>query len=356
MKQFNAENERIKRQYFEFLKQADGKADASIQKAGKAISRYESETEFADFKRFNTDKAIVFKKALSAQNLAKATILSTMGAVKKFFGWLSCQSGYKSRIQTTDIEYLNMSEKDVRAAQAPSDQPFPTLEQIKRTIMQMPAQSDIERRDRALIAFTLVTGMRDGATISLRIKHVNVERLLVIQNPKQVMTKSSKRIDAFFFPVGNDIEKIVLDWVGFLKVDKLFGNDDPLFPKTEMGQDENECFIATGLSKEFWSSASPMRSIFKRAFNDACLPNFGPHSFRRTLVQFGYDRCTTPEQFKAWSQNLGHESPLTTFASYGRIDLGRQGQLIRGSNPSGNDAPATKADLDALFKKMLLEK
>jgi hypothetical protein len=28
-----------------------------------------------------------------------------------------------------------------------------------------------------------------------------------------------------------------------------------------------------------------------------------------------------PEEFKAWSQNLGHDGVLTTFSSYGPIDL-----------------------------------
>ena len=40
--------------------------------------------------------------------------------------------------------------------------------------------------------------------------------------------------------------------------------------------------------------------------------------------------CKTPEQFKAWSQNLGHENVLTTFASYGKIAPHRQGQVIAG--------------------------
>src|SRR5512147_2134420 len=31
-----------------------------------------------------------------------------------------------------------------------------------------------------------------------------------------------------------------------------------------------------------------------------------PHSLRSTLAQFGEQRCQTPEEFKAWSQNLGH--------------------------------------------------
>jgi hypothetical protein len=39
--------------------------------------------------------------------------------------------------------------------------------------------------------------------------------------------------------------------------------------------------------------------------------------------------CPTPEAFKAWSQNLGHESVLTTFYSYGQVASARQGEIIR---------------------------
>jgi hypothetical protein len=38
--------------------------------------------------------------------------------------------------------------------------------------------------------------------------------------------------------------------------------------------------------------------------------------------------CQTPEQFKAWSQNLGHDNVMTTFTSYGSLSVQRQGELI----------------------------
>ena len=38
--------------------------------------------------------------------------------------------------------------------------------------------------------------------------------------------------------------------------------------------------------------------------------------------------CRTPEEFKAWSQNLGHEKVLTTYTSYGEIPCQRQGELF----------------------------
>ncbi|CAM5796572.1 hypothetical protein [Rhizobacter fulvus] len=47
------------------------------------------------------------------------------------------------------------------------------------------------------------------------------------------------------------------------------------------------------------------------------------------MAQLGETVCQTPEQSKAWSQNLGHEGVLTTFYSYGGVTEGRQGEIIR---------------------------
>jgi hypothetical protein len=38
--------------------------------------------------------------------------------------------------------------------------------------------------------------------------------------------------------------------------------------------------------------------------------------------------CRTPEDLKAWSQNLGHEKVLTTLTSYGEVECQRQGEII----------------------------
>ena len=59
------------------------------------------------------------------------------------------------------------------------------------------------------------------------------------------------------------------------------------------------------------------------------MPYFNPHLLRNTLVQVAYDRKLDAEAFKAWSQNLGHESCLTTFSSYGTIPPMRQAEIIR---------------------------
>ena len=185
----------------------------------------------------------------------------------------------------------------------------------------MPKGNEIERRNRALVAFTLLTGARDSAIASLKLKHVDLIAGCVNQDAREVKTKFSKTFSTFFFPVGEEVREIVTEWVSYLRNEKLWGNDEPLFPATRVALGPDRQFTAAGLARQHWSNASPIRTIFREAFVSAGLPYFNPHSFRNTLVQLGQKVCQTPEQFKAWSQNLGHEKVLTTFLSYGEVDV-----------------------------------
>ena len=148
------------------------------------------------------------------------------------------------------------------------------------------------------------------------------------------------------------MRQIVDGWVTYLRHDKLWGNDDPLFPKTEVGVGPSLHFEAIGLQREHWSTATPIRTVFKLAFQRAGLPYFNPHSFRNTLVRLGQSACQTPEDFKAWSQNLGHDKVLTTFLSYGQVESPRQGEIIRGL---GTPQVAGQADVSELAKALVRE-
>jgi site-specific recombinase XerD len=237
MNRRNPENERIKLQYYEFLKQADGKSDQTIRQVEKAILRFEEFTGFASLKSFDQKQATGFKEFMAEKALALATILSTMNSLKRFLRWLSMQPGYKTAIKPTDIEYLNLPEKDIRAASAPANKRFPSLQMVENVIALMPHKTTIEKRDRALVAFTAITGIRDGAIITLKLKHFDTSRMLILQNPLEVATKFRKRIDTFLFPLNDDLEKIVLGWLGYLKQELFFADHDPLFPKTALGHE-----------------------------------------------------------------------------------------------------------------------
>lgn len=336
MRKHNTNNERIKRKYLVFLKQAKGQNEATIDAVAKAIARFESYNQYKDFKSFHFEQAIGFKKYLGKQKhhkTGKPLSLSTLnGAVrhlKTFIEWLSQETGYKSRIKYSDAQYFNLPEKDTRTAKAKRQQSVATIEQIKHVLKGMPSATPIEKRDRALIAFTLLTGARDSAIASMKLKHIDFKADTVYQDAREVNTKFSKTFITCFFPVGDDVRVIVFDWVTFLKEECLMGNDDPLFPKTKMIQGKDNCFKADGLTNEHWASAAAIRKIFKYAFELADMPYFNPHSFRNTLAALGENLCQSAEEFKAWSQNLGHEGVLTTFYSYGEVQESRQADIFK---------------------------
>jgi integrase len=356
----NPNNERIKRQYLAFLKEAKRHSEPTLDATAKALSRFETDTKFRDFKQFHFEQAIAFKNRLrdqvsrsTGEKLSKATLHSTLGYLKGFFQWISCQPGYKARLNYSDAEYFNLSDKDTRIATARRPKASPTLEQVKRAIEVMPGRSDLERRNRALVAFTLLTGARDSAIASMKLKHIDLDAGSVFQDARDVKTKFSKTFTTFFFPVGEEIRQIVSNWVLYLRQEKLWGNDDPLFPATAMALGESHRFEVAGLKREHWSNATPIRTIFKEAFQAADLPYFNPHSLRNTLVQLGETVCKTPEQFKAWSQNLGHEGVLTTFFSYGAVEPRRQGEIIHGlAKPGTVERPDVAEFADAVLRVM----
>ena len=222
------------------------------------------------------------------------------------------------------------SEKDARIARAVREKPFPTLEQMHHVLATMPGDTEIERRDRAIVALLLLTGARDGALASLRLKHLDLAAGALRQDAEDVKTKFAKTFTTYFFPVGGEAVEIIGEWVTYLRRDRLFGDNDPLFPRTLMTTGQDGGFVTAGIDRQSWTTAAPIRQLFRRAFEQAGLAYFNPHSIRDTLVQLGERTCRSPEEFKAWSQNLGHEQVLTTFTSYGTVGAHRQAELIRG--------------------------
>ncbi len=331
----NPANERIKRAYFIYLREAKRHSEASIDGVAKAISRFETSTGHRDFGRFHREQAVAFKRRLndqiavrSGERLSRATVHSTLSALRSFFIWLSDKTGYKRKISYTDADYFNLPEKDVRIAHAVREKTAPTLDQIHHVLSLMLTGTDIERRNRALVAFTLLTGARDGALASLKLKHVDLAQGRLNQDAREVKTKFSKTFSSWFFPVGGEALEIVTDWIAHLR-GLHWGDADPLFPATRMAIGETGGFVAAGLDRKHWSTAEPVRRIFREAFTLAGLPYFRPHSFRDTLTLHGERVCRTPESFKVWSQNLGHEKVLTTFTSYGAVPAHRQAEVMR---------------------------
>ena len=225
----NAENERVKRRYLIYLKDAKGRDEASIDTVASAIERFEEYTRHRDFKRFHIEQARGFKAQLSTtlnartgKPLSASTIHSTLGALKAFFVWLADQPGYAKPIKYADAEYFNAPDNLSRIATARRFKPCPTLKQVRAMLDAMPTATDVQRRDHALIAFTILSGARDRAIISFKLKHIDVENELIEHDAREVRTKRAKTFTTWFFPIGNDIRQVVVAWVSNLR-EKGFG-------------------------------------------------------------------------------------------------------------------------------------
>jgi len=142
------------------------------------------------------------------------------------------------------------------------------------------------------------------------IRAVDLAAAQVVQDAREVKTKFSKSFTTWFFSGSDDLRAIVEGWIGYLRDQKLWGSDDPLFPATEVvnGTGLNE---VSGLARRHWSNAGPIRAIFRDAFTLAGLTHFNPHSLRKTLAQLGGARV--PHAGRA-------ESVVTEFGARGRDD------------------------------------
>lgn len=335
-RKLNAENERIKYRYLRYLRQATGKSEATVDAAAEALDRFQEYTGYKSFKSFRSEQAVAFKEKLASQHgersgkpLSIATQHSVLAQLRRFFRWLSEQAGYRSKVKYSDAACFRLPDTDVRIATARREQEAPTVEQVLHVISCMPSGDEIEQRDRALVAFILLTGARVTAAASVRLKHIDLDRGCVYFDAREVKTKNSKTFTTYFCPVGDEPRRIFEEWVRYLRTKPDWTGDSPVFPATAVRQNGSNQFEVAGLQTEHWRNANPIREIFKHAFERAGLPYAHPHLIRSTLGLFGERLCHSVEEFKSWSQNLGHDKVLTTFESYGKVPLCRQGELIR---------------------------
>ena len=362
-------NELIKRRFFDYLKNSKGFSQKSIESYEQAIWRWEEYTHKADFAQFNKTTAELFKdwvkmkkKANSEERVSISYCYDILRYLKVFFEWLSKQAGYKSKINQSAIDYLNLTRKEIRIATQPKSVDFPSLEDIKAVIENIKGNSEIEKRDKALISLAFLTGARIEAIITLSMGCFDKKRMIIDQDPKLgVKTKFSKRIVSSLIPFSyKEPLKYFCDWFVYLEKEKGFKPDDPIFPATKIENGKNNLsYYNTGeVEAIFWKSTSSPRKIFEKRFTQAGVRYYKPHSLRHLLVKQIIKLPLTEEQKKAISQSLGHEDVGTTFGSYGyaKIEENKQIEIIREIDFEGKKENVkyilSEEDFDYLAERM----
>ena len=229
MSKYCPENERVKRDYSFWLETSNGKQNATIDAALRAIERFEASTNWKSFRKFHIEQTRSFRARLAEETNAKnrplsaATVTSTLKHLRNFFLWLSREPGFRSALNPNDANYFTPSEQDVRIATARREKRVATLEEIKRVLALMPTATAIERRDQAIVAFAILTGARDGRRLaSLRLKHIDISAQTLFQDAREVRTKGRKTFTSIFFPVGPEPLEIVTKYVDMLRNDLGF--------------------------------------------------------------------------------------------------------------------------------------
>ena len=191
MPRTNPKNDRVKREYLVYLKDARQRSATTVDQVRHAIDRLEIYTGFKDFGTFNKEQALGFKRALvatkgqrSGKPISTATAYHVLQALKEFLAWLHGRPGYRRRIDLAHIPYLNLTTNDERVARATSPKSYATVDQYRAALLAMPTGNEVERRDQALLALLLLTAMRDTAVVGLKLKHISVERSHVFQDPR----------------------------------------------------------------------------------------------------------------------------------------------------------------------------
>ena len=126
-------------------------------------------------------------------------------------------------------EYFRVARNQAANALQPEPRKIPTLENVSSILSAMPTKYGFERRDRAIVAASFLFGTRSNATASLRLMHVDVKAGKIYLDANIVRVKNSKSQTVKWFPVGEQIERVVVSWIN--ELGRLgFGPEDALFP------------------------------------------------------------------------------------------------------------------------------
>lgn len=322
----NSANLILRYEYQLYLKEVFGFATKTILATLRHITQFDDHLQHVDYKTVHRDDIIAYKakieaglSAMNQEQRSASTIVHSLINLKKFFQWLELKTDVK--LSSAGLgEYFSPSrELSALASISTTERFVPSLEQLRDLISAMPHESFFQKRDRAILAFLTLSGVRISALLSLQIQHIDVENRSIFQDARMVQTKNKKTMRTKWFPVGDYIEAIVKGWIIELRA-KGSHSTDPLFPRAldPIRRLHEKNYTAPLMDQ------GTVRQIIKRGCQAISIPSFNPHAIRATLALHGQELCRNPKQIKAWSQNLGHENVATTDNYYAKLDVNEQ--------------------------------
>lgn len=304
----------------------------------RAVRRFEDYLGVKPFADLTVDDCASFREHLkdlqSKGQLSTSSVRHVASQVTKFLEWVVAEPAGKSlnRNITTSLQLP----KKFNQPGIERERPYPTIDQAVEMLRCMPCETPHARLRKALFALICMTGLRADAATTLRRCDIDLDARTVRQDARHARAKNGKSFVVHWFPVPDDFAAAVTSYVNELDA---FGlrPDDALFPLDA----DLKMLLDNGRSSGTPFKARRSSKVATEAFaahgNPAFFP-YSPHSARDMLVALGSQLCTTSEQHKAWSQNLGHDDIVTTERYYGRMDAQRVGATLAsiGSKDNGS--------------------
>jgi integrase len=329
---YNVINARIIYDYLRYLRHARGFSEKAMRTVESDILRYQRFTEFATFGVFDADMAIAYKEWLQdrERNLSPYTIKNSLSKLRDFLTWLREKRGFKRKISTESISYLNVTRKDEMAMRQPRLKTYPTMEQIAAAIYAMPCDTPKERRNRVMVLLVAMTGIRIGSLPFLRVKHLDLQEKILVQEPDEIPTKNGLYVVSNLIYLDVKLLEILREYISELTTVHLFGPEDPLFPKLQLKVcDKYQNFTEGEFSKGFMRDEQMARRICKAAFANSGFEGFSPHRIRHGLCAFIKTVAKTPEETMAAARSIGHTSDRHLRDTYGKMSYERQIEVMR---------------------------
>ncbi len=262
-----------------------------------------------------------------ALRLSPVTIRRNLLEIREFYKWAVLYKPKKyKKVSSTWLDTLKISKSRMNRAGLP-DREYFSLEETQNLCDFTPA-SLIDQRDRATVALLYSSAMRISAITSLRVNAIDIESMTIYQRPSEgVHTKNNKEMETILLPI-EDLLIIIKEWKSI--VQNSVGQNGLWYSvlSTDGLRFADQTMVGSVESRNKSLRDGVMRLCFR-----AGIPYRSPHKFRRGHGVYAVKHSSNFEEFQAYSQNMGHEDPGTTFKYYSKLSHNDIRDVILRKNP-----------------------
>ena len=338
----NPDNEIVKYIFLERLENSkDGKDPKTVNQYVNAIHEFEIATGFKDFRKYNSDWAIIFKDYLNdkitkreSKHVSSSLFLHYISHARQFLQWLRDNEAEYSKLKQDDIDYMHVKRKEKTKARARNHPESHDISDILATIRNMPESTEIEIRNKAIMSLFAITTPRISSLQEARIGRIkyfkDYDAWAFLQDPRLQNTKGSEYITSFFIGQVEDIIQNVIKWHDLL-IFKGYKKNDYLFPRItpSFTKDGDAVMI---LTKECIKSDTQIRGIVKEAYENKGLQYIKPHNFRHSIARHVRKTNSNPtDTLIALAENAGQKNGFSILVtSYAGDPLEIKAKLMKG--------------------------